>query len=182
MNLEALKFPIGKFQFDPDVSNEQVQQWINTIASFPEKIEAITKPLSTEQLNWRYRPEGWSIKQVIHHLADSHMNALIRIKLALTENAPVIRPYEESLWAQLNDGLNNDIGASVKIIDGVHEKWAFLLNHLIDQDWNKMYFHPQHQRLFSVKEGLGIYDWHCNHHFAHIQQALDTQGSFGSTE
>ncbi len=180
MNLEALKFPIGKFQFDPDVTRQQVQDWIATIQSFSQEIENIIQPLTTEQLNWRYRPEGWSIKQVVHHLADSHMNAFIRIKLSLTEDAPVIRPYEESLWAELCDGLNNDISASLKIINGVHKKWAYVLNNLSDEQWNKMYFHPQHQRLFSVKEGLGIYDWHCKHHLAHIKQALDNNGNFGS--
>lgn len=180
MNLENLKFPIGKFQFNPDVSFEEIQQWIATIQFLPQEIEKITQSLTIEQLNWRYRPDGWSIKQVVHHLADSHMNALIRIKLALTEDAPVIRPYEEARWAELCDGLNNDISASLKIINGVHEKWAHVLKNLSDEQWNKMYFHPQHQRLFSVKEGLGIYDWHCKHHLAHIKQALDSNGEFGS--
>lgn len=180
MNLEALKFPIGKFQFDPDVSNEQVQQWIETIEALPSQLEELTKSITKEQLNWRYRPEGWSVKQVVHHLADSHMNALIRIKLALTEDAPVIRPYEESLWAQLCDGLNDDISSSIKIINGVHEKWVHVLKNMSEEQWQKMYFHPQHQRLFSIKEGLGIYDWHCKHHLAHIKQALDNKGNFGS--
>lgn len=180
MNLEELKFPIGKFQFDPEVSKEQLKQWINTIETFSEEIEIITKSISIEQLNWRYRPEGWSVKQVVHHLADSHMNALIRIKLALTEESPTIRPYEESLWAQLFDGLNNDISASLKIISGVHERWTQVLKNLSEKEWNKTYFHPQHQRLFSIKEGLGIYDWHCKHHLAHIKQALDSNGEFGS--
>ena len=180
MNLEELKFPIGKFQFDPEISNDQLKLWIHTIETFSEELEIITKSLSVEQLNWRYRPEGWSVKQVVHHLADSHMNALIRIKLALTEESPTIRPYEEALWAQLVDGLNNDISASLKIISGVHERWTQVLKNLSEEEWNKMYFHPQHQRLFSVKEVIGIYDWHCKHHLAHIKQALDNNGKFGS--
>lgn len=180
MNLEALKFPIRKFQFDSDVTRQQLQHWITTIQSFSQEIEKTTQSLTTEQLNWRYRPDGWSIKQVVHHLADSHMNALIRIKLALTEDSPVIRPYEEARWAELCDGLSNDISASLKIINGVHEKWAHVLKNLSDEQWNKMYFHPQHQRLLSIKEGLGIYDWHCKHHLAHIKQALENNGKFGS--
>lgn len=180
MNLEKLKFPIGKFHFDPEISNDQLKLWIHTIETFSEELEIITKSLSVEQLNWRYRPEGWSVKQVVHHLADSHMNALIRIKLALTEESPTIRPYEESLWAQLVDGLNNDISASLKIISGVHERWTQVLKNLSEEEWNKMYFHPQHQRLFSIKEGLGIYDWHSKHHLAHIKQALFNNGKFGS--
>lgn len=182
MNIESLKFPIGKFHFNPNVSKDIVLQWTNTIAVFPRKINTITQSLTDEELNWRYRPDGWSIKQVIHHLSDSHMNAIIRIKLALTENNPNIRPYEEALWAQLNDSINNDITSSLKIIEGIHEKWALLLKQLSDKDWEKIYSHPEHQKSFSIKEAVGIYDWHCRHHLAHIQQALDNKGIFGSTK
>ncbi|MFC4816468.1 MULTISPECIES: YfiT family bacillithiol transferase [unclassified Flavobacterium] len=178
MNLDNLKFPIGQFSFPEDCNQELVVSWIETIASFPMQLKQVVGQLSCVELNWKYRPEGWCIKQVVHHLADSHMNALIRIKLALTEDSPVIRPYEEGLWAQLSDGLNDDISASLKIIEGVHIRWSQLLENLTEKEWNKTYFHPQHQRLFSVKEGLGIYQWHCNHHLAHIRQALNNKGEF----
>lgn len=178
MNLEQLKFPIGHFSFSEDCSQVQLELWKQIIAGFPQRIKKITKNLSPVELNWQYRPHGWKIKQVVHHLADSHMNALIRIKLALTEESPVIRPYEEGLWAELSDGLSDDISSSVKIIEGVHERWSQILENLSDKDWEKMYFHPQHQRLFSIKEGLGIYQWHCEHHLAHIEQALNYKGEF----
>jgi hypothetical protein len=178
MNIEQLKFPIGHFHFSEDCNDNTIAAWKVTIASFPQNLKIVTDGLSSVEMNWQYRPEGWCIKQVVHHLADSHMNALIRIKLALTEESPVIRPYEEGLWAQLSDGLNDDISSSLKIIEGVHERWSQVLESLSEKDWNKMYFHPQHQRLFTIKEGLGIYQWHCNHHLAHIKQALEHQGKF----
>ncbi|MCG2610261.1 putative metal-dependent hydrolase [Flavobacterium sp. SM15] len=178
VELEHLKFPIGRFSCPLEIDSEHLEQWKATIRNFPQQLQEITKNLTVENLNWKYRPEGWTVKQVVHHLADSHINAIIRLKLSLTEDAPVIRPYEEALWAELNDGLNNDVSASLKIIEGVHQRWFQLLDSLNEKDWNRMYFHPQHQRLFSVKEGLGIYHWHCKHHLAHIHQALQYKGEF----
>jgi len=178
IDIEKLKFPIGRFTCPVEINAGNLEEWKATIKTFPKQLKETTEKLSVTELNWNYRPDGWKIKQVIHHLADSHMNALIRIKLTLTENAPAIRPYEEALWAELPDGLNDDISSSLKIIEGIHDRWAYLLENLSDSDWNKMYFHPENQRLFSVKEALGIYDWHCRHHLAHIEQALFHKGTF----
>lgn len=178
LDLEQLKFPIGHFTCPLEIHTAHLEEWKTTIKDFPQQLKSVTETLSNEALNWKYRPEGWNIKQVVHHLADSHMNALIRIKLSLTEDAPVIRPYEETLWAELPDGTNNDISASLKIIEGVHQRWTQLLENLSEKHWNRMYFHPEHQRLFSVKEGLGIYHWHCKHHLAHILQALEYKDTF----
>ncbi len=178
IDIEQLKFPIGRFVCPPEINAENLEDWKTTLKAFPNELKTVTENLSVTELNWTYRPEGWKIKQVIHHLADSHMNALIRIKLTLTEDAPVIRPYEEALWAELSDRFDNNIHSSLKIIEGVHERWSLLLENLSENDWNKMYFHPEHQRLFSIKEALGIYDWHCRHHLAHIEQAIWHQGTF----
>lgn len=177
-DIEKLKFPIGRFTCPEEITSDHLAAWKEKIAAFPQELKRKTVNLSATELNWKYRPNGWNIKQVVHHLADSHMNALIRLKLTLTEDAPVIRPYEEALWAELNDGLQDDIQSSLKIIEGIHERWSLLLQHLSESDWNRMYYHPQHQRLFSVKEGLGIYHWHCNHHLAHIEQAIFYKGTF----
>lgn len=180
IDIENLKFPIGRFVCPPEISAKNLEDWKATLKAFPKELKAVTENLSVTELNWTYRPDGWKIKQVIHHLADSHMNAFIRIKLVLTEDTPVIRPYEEALWAALTDGLSNDIHSSLKIIEGVHERWSYVLEKLSEKEWDKMYFHPEHQRLFSVKEALGIYDWHCNHHLAHIEQALLHKGAFNN--
>lgn len=178
IDIEKLKFPIGRFVCPPEISARNLENWKATLKTFPKQLKNITEKLSVTERNWTYRPDGWNIKQVIHHLADSHMNAFIRIKLTLTEDAPIIRPYEEALWAELPDGLDNDIASSIKIIKGVHQRWSYLLENLTENDWNKMYFHPEHQRLFSVKEAIGIYDWHCRHHLAHIEQAILHKGTF----
>lgn len=182
MNLESLKYPIGKFQFDSNVTKDKIGEWITTIETFPKEINKIIELLPGDKLNWRYRPEGWSIKQVIHHLADSHSNAFIRIKLALTESNPTIKPYDETLWSVLYDSTSNHITPSLKIIDGVHEKWSLLLKNLSDQEWDRTYFHPEHEKSFSIKEAIEMYNWHCKHHLAHIQQALENDGQFGNTQ
>lgn len=178
LNLDKLKFPIGHFDQHTEVTPEYLALWKTTIAEFPQKLKKVVNALSSEELNWKYRPNGWTIKQVVHHLADSHMNSFIRFKLTLTEDAPTIRPYEEADWANVPDGLSENIEPSLQILDGVHQRWSLLLENLSDSEWNKMYFHPQHQRLFSTKEALGIYDWHCRHHLAHIEQALFHKGEF----
>ncbi|ESU29881.1 metal-dependent hydrolase [Flavobacterium limnosediminis JC2902] len=177
-DIEKLKFPIGRFTCPEEITPEHLKIWKITIREFPQELKKTVENLSITELNWKYRPDGWCIKQVVHHLADSHMNALIRVKLALTEDAPVIRPYEEALWAELKDSLRDDIQPSLKIIEGVHERWSQLLDNFSEHDWNRMYYHPQHQRLASVKEALGIYDWHSKHHLAHINQAFSYKGEF----
>ncbi|KGO90319.1 YfiT family bacillithiol transferase [Flavobacterium suncheonense] len=177
-DLEALQFPIGRFSCPTDIRREDLEHWKTSLREFPAQLNAVLQPLTPAQLNWHYRPEGWTIKQVVHHLADSHINAFTRLKLTLTEDAPVIRPYEEALWAQLPDGVKDDLTASLKIIEGIHERWFYLLNHLTETEWDKMYFHPQHQRLVGLKEMLGLYDWHGRHHLAHIRQAIFHEGNF----
>ncbi|HEY6144352.1 MAG TPA: putative metal-dependent hydrolase, partial [Flavobacterium sp.] len=126
-NLEKLRFPIGHFQKPDSISENDLKTWIATIENFPSKIKKLTSTLSVEELNWLYRPGGWCIKQVVHHCADSHMNSFIRFKLALTEDVPTIKPYEEQLWAELTDGNSNDILPSFQIIEGVHTRWTLLL-------------------------------------------------------
>ncbi|MEO8515661.1 MAG: YfiT family bacillithiol transferase [Flavobacterium sp.] len=177
-NIENLKFPIGHFDAHIEVTTEHLKLWKKTISEFPQKLEKLVSNLSSEELNWKYRPNGWAIKQVVNHLADSHMNSFIRFKLTLTEDAPTIRPYEEADWANVPDGLTENIKPSLQILNGVHQRWSILLENLSEADWNRMYFHPQHQQLISTKEALGVYDWHCRHHLAHIEQALLHKGEF----
>lgn len=177
MNREDLKFPIGSFHFDPDVSSEEFENWKRIMTHFPQKMKETVAHLSLTELHWKYRPEGWTITQVVHHCADSHMNSFIRFKLALTEVTPTIRPYEEQLWAELEDGLSDDLSASIKILEGVHHRWSLLLHSMKINDWEKMYFHPASQKLVTLKEALGTYAWHCEHHLAHIEQALQYKGA-----
>jgi hypothetical protein len=178
MNLETLKFPIGEFQKPISISENDLKTWVSVIENFPNRIKSLTENLSIEQLNLNYRPEGWSIKQVVHHCADSHMNALIRTKLALTEILPVIKPYQEAAWANLIDGKTDSISDSMMLLIGVHSKWSLLLKNLNDQDLEKEYYHPENNRNYKLNEVIGLYAWHCDHHFAHIEQALRYNGKF----
>lgn len=177
-DIEKLKFPLGKFHNPDFISENDLETWIATIEEFPSKIKNLTSALSIEELNWIYRPEGWNIKQVVHHCADSHINSLIRFKLALTEDVPTIKPYEEQLWAELADGNADDISASVKIIEGIHARWALLLKSLSSTALKRQFFHPANLKISSLQETVGVYAWHCNHHLAHIEQALLHKGQF----
>ena len=176
--LEKLKFPIGKCPKIDDVSENDLETWIATIEEFPSKIRNLTSTLSVEELNWVYRPKGWNIKQVVHHCADSHINSFIRFKLALTEDVPTIKPYEEQLWAELADGTSNDISPSLQIIDGVHARWVLLLKSLGETELKRQFFHPANLKISSLEETIGVYAWHCNHHLAHIEKGLLHKGQF----
>ncbi|MFT6981572.1 MAG: hypothetical protein ACJAUD_000336 [Crocinitomicaceae bacterium] len=176
-----LRFPIGKFVTPESISDEQLKEWIESIREFPVSVFGLCSKLSEQEINWIYRPGGWAIKQVIHHCADSHMNSLIRFKLALTEDRPTIRPYKEGLWADLVDSQDNDIRNSINILAGTHKKWVMILLNLRQEDMHRGYIHPEHNKYFSIGEAIGLYAWHCNHHLAHIQLALKSKGSFNAS-
>jgi DinB superfamily len=178
MNLETLKFPIGEFQKPISISENDLKTWISVIENFPNRIKSLTENLSIEQLNLIYRPDGWSIKQVVHHCADSHMNSFVRFKLTLTEENPTIKPYEESLWAKLVDANDDDISASIFIIEGLHKRWTLMLKSLVKIDFKRSFFHPESQTNNTLDTILCFYAWHCDHHLAHIMQALRYNGKF----
>ncbi len=176
--MEKLKYPIGEFQKPISISENDLKTWNSVIENFPNRLKSILKNLSNEQLNWVYRPNGWTIKQVVHHCADSHMNSLMRFKLALTEDLPIIKPYEEAIWAILADVDSDDLKASLQIIEGVHTRWTLLLQSFTNVEFSRKFIHPATGRIFELQESLGIYAWHCNHHFAHIEQALFYKNKF----
>lgn len=177
-NLEKLKYPIGKFQKPDSISENDLKTWIAIIENFPIKIKNLTEKFSVEELNWVYRPNGWSIKQVVHHCADSHMNSFIRFKLALTEDTPTIKPYEEAEWAELTDGNSDTIFPSIQIIEGVHARWTLLLKSFGEKELKRKFIHPANNKTSCLDEVIGIYAWHCNHHLAHIEQAILHKGKF----
>lgn len=175
--MKDLKYPIGKFEKPNLISYDNLDSWIAIIENFPSRIKLITENLTSEELNYIYRPDGWSITQVVHHCADSHMNSLIRFKLALTEDLPIIKPYEEAIWAILAD-VSDDLEPSLQIIDGVHSRWTRLLKSFEDADFSRKFIHPTSGKIYELDQTLGIYAWHCNHHFAHIEQALFYKNNF----
>ena len=173
--LEKLKYPIGKYAKPVEFTTELRQIFIETIANFPQNIKELTSQLTDSQLDTPYRPEGWTVRQLIHHCADSHMNAFIRFKLSLTEDKPTVKAYEEQLWAEQPDYFM-PIDASLLIIDGLHKRWFTVLTNMTNQNFEAEYTHPQTGNKQNLNFMLGLYDWHCNHHLAHISQLKKQMG------
>lgn len=170
-----LRYPIGTFEWGKEVSNDQLQAWIQEMEDLPVQLRLAVKGLSTEQLDTPYRPEGWTIRQVVHHLADSHMNGYIRFKLALTEEQPAIKAYEEALWAELADSVTLPVEVSLSLLDALHLRWTTLLRSLQTDDFGKTYLHPVNGGL-SLREATGLYSWHGRHHLAHITGLKERMG------
>ncbi|TDW45815.1 DinB family protein [Flavobacterium sp. 270] len=167
-DLEKLKYPIGKFTAPSIYSPEYISNNIEEIALFPERLKQETIHLSDEQLDTPYRPDGWTVRQVIHHCAESHMNCFIRIKWALTENNPVIKAYDEVLWADLPDDLEMPIEPTIYLLEGLHFRLAFIMKNLSEADLEKSFIHPENNTEYRIKQIIGSYAWHGNHHLAHI--------------
>lgn len=178
MDIEKLKFPIGKYQSNKTPNSDLISKWIKEIAEFPLTVNRLTTDISIEQLNWKYRPNGWRVKQVIHHCADSHINALMRFKLTLTEQTPTIRPYFEGKWAALDDSLDNNIEDSMNLLNGLHRKWGILLKSLTATQLKLEFIHPEHGKKINLAENIGIYSWHCKHHLAHIKNGIESNGKY----
>jgi len=176
MQLEKLKYPIGKF-IEYDKQDDRAY-CIDQIARLPASLSTLVSDLSAEQLQLLYRPDGWSIKQVVHHLADSHMNSLVRHKLTLTEQEPIIKTYHEQKWALLSDGLQDNLTDSLLLLKAMHKKWVRLLNDMSENDFSYCYVHPAKGKKISLHTNTAIYAWHGEHHIAHIIQALKYQGNF----
>jgi hypothetical protein len=172
MEIEKLKYPVGRHQPKNEYSLIEVEACIKTIRLFPDRLKLTLATISETQLNTAYRPEGWTVKQVIHHIADSHMNAILRFKMALTENNPTIKPYDEAAFARLID-YELPIEPSLNIIESVHQKWIILISGMAPADFFKTYFHPKHQITFTLQQALATYDWHCRHHLAHVNLVLN---------
>lgn len=170
MDLEQLKYPIGTFTVPTTITPDLLAAWVADIAAFPEKLKDEVSQLNEQQLNYTYRPAGWSIRQVIHHCADSHMNSLIRFKLTLTEEVPMIKPYKEDQWAELSDA-QMPVGPSLQLLDALHSRWVNLLNTLTEQELARCYYHPEQQKEIDLRTTIGLYAWHGNHHLAHVKQA-----------
>lgn len=166
-NLELLKYPIGRFVAPAELSADQFKEYITAIAEFPVRLRKEIAGLSDEQLDTPYRPGGWSVRQVVHHCADSHMNGLTRFKLALTEERPIIKPYREDLFAELADSqILPEV--SLDLLTGIHSRWITLLKSMTPDNFKRTYVHPEYGKDFSLREATSLYAWHCDHHLAHI--------------
>ncbi len=164
-----LKFPIGKFILPTDFSIDQIGTWIETIDRLPSNIEEELNLLSNDQLDLSYREGSWTLRQVIHHLADSHMNSYIRFKWSLTEQRPLIKAYDEKAWARLEDARVMDPNISLGILKGLHQRWTYLLKHMTEEDFNRSFIHPESNYEYSLWVATALYAWHSDHHLGHIK-------------
>ena len=170
------RYPIGKYE-PQSFSTEQKRKWLQDIQFLPALLEAAIENLDEHQLNQPYREGGWTIKQLVHHVADSHMNAYVRFKLALTEDKPTIKPYDEKRWAELDDVNRVPVNISITLLYTLHSRWHAALLLLEDEKWEKCaVIHPQHGREMSLWFLLGMYAWHGKHHVAHISALKDKMG------
>jgi hypothetical protein len=162
-----MKYPIGPFDRTTPYTDERIQAAIADIEAFPNQLRLKLDGITSLQLNTPYRDGGWTIRQVVHHLADSHMNAFMRFKLALTEDNPTIKPYHQDGWASTADNLTG-IELSVSILDGIHARLAAILKSMSAEDWSRTFVHPEQNRTITLGETCCLYAWHGNHHIAHI--------------
>jgi uncharacterized damage-inducible protein DinB len=168
MTADDLRFPIGRFTYAGPATAEERRQRIAQIERTPEELRAAARGLSAAQLDTPYRPGGWTVRQVVHHLPDSHLNAFIRFKLALTESSPTIKPYAEARWAELGDVAGTPIEVSLRLLDALHERWVVLLRSLAPAEFERTLFHPERNATMTLDELLALYAWHGPHHTAHI--------------
>lgn len=170
---DKLRYPIGMLALPDEITDVHIGEWIKFIEEFPARLEAAVRELGNAALAKNYRPGGWTGLQVVHHCADSHTNAYIRFKLALTEDMPEIKPYKEDRWAELADSKNMPAESSIALLVPLHTKWVFLLKSINEIDFSRKYYHPDEKREFTLAEALGLYAWHCEHHLAHLDLLRD---------
>jgi hypothetical protein len=169
-DLEQLKYPIGKFSRPISITQDDITRWIAEIESLPSKLRNAVKTLNDTQLDTPYRPDGWTVRQVVHHLPDSHLNSYIRFKLALTEDNPTVKPYFEERWAELPDGKTAPIEPSLTLLESLHQRWALTLRYITSEQWQRTFFHPESKKEFRIDGILALYAWHGKHHLAHITE------------
>ena len=171
--IEQLTYPIGKMPVEKEVSLSETKKNINSIIRLPEQLNLVVCNLQANEMQFTYRPGAWNIAQLIHHLADSHLNIYTRFKLALTEDQPIIKPYDENLWAELADAkTTEDTSFSVMLLIALHHRLGIFLNNLIESELKRCIFHPEQQKLISIARMCEMYSWHGEHHVAQIKTAL----------
>jgi hypothetical protein len=162
-----LRYPIGKFAAPDAITPQHLQNATDAIAALPSELRQAVRGFSDAQLDTPYRPDGWTVRQLIHHIADSHMNAFIRMRKALTENEPEISAYDEKAWAELPDSRHAEVELSLALIDSLHKRWAMMARSLDDSQWKRAFKHPE-RGLVRLDYNALLYGWHCKHHLAHI--------------
>ncbi len=174
--MSDLRYPIGKFAFEAPGTEEQRREWIDDIAGLPALVGAAVNGLDDAQLDTPYRPGGWTVRQVVHHLPDSHLNSYLRFRKALTEDRPTISGYDEAAWAELTDARAAPVALSLTLLEGLHARWVVLLRSLRPQDYARAFVHPESGREVELERNLALYAWHGRHHLAHITSLKERMG------
>lgn len=172
--LEELRYPVGKFEAPDPIAPHHLEAWISEIDAFPAKFRAAVEPLSPSQLDTPYRPGGWTVRQVAHHLADSHMNSVLRFKWALTEDRPTIKPYFEDRWATLADTRDVPVGVALDLLTALHRRWVGLLRGMTPEDFRRELMHPE-SGILRLDRITGLYAWHGRHHLAHVTRLAERE-------
>jgi hypothetical protein len=170
-----LRYPVGPFEFKGPLNDQQRQQFIDQIEETPARMRDSVAGLAHEQLDTPYRPEGWTVRQVVHHMPDSHTNAYVRFKLALTEDQPTIRAYDENLWAKLDDASHAPIDISLDLLESLHRRWVLFLRSLKGKDFERSFLHPEIGTV-TIDRNIALYAWHGRHHVAHITSLRERMG------
>lgn len=173
--LEQLRYPVGHFVCPENISHDQIQSWILDLERLPAQLEKLVATLNDDQLDTPYRPEGWTIRQVLHHIPDSHHHSYIRFKWAMTEDNPLIKAYHEQAWAEQAD-YKGPIAPSLLHLKAVHAKLVYYLKGLSETDLERTFRHPESKATLTLKENIGVYAWHGKHHYAHIQTLINRKG------
>jgi DinB superfamily len=173
--MSNLSYPIGKCEYIPESTPAQRKHWVDNIAATPANLRQAVAGMDDAKLDTPYRPGGWTVRQVVHHVADSHINSYVRFRLALTEDSPSITAYDEKAWAELYDARTLPIEVSLGLLDGIHARWASLLRHLDEAAFHRAFIHPELGPV-TVDRALQLYSWHGRHHIAHITSLSERSG------
>lgn len=162
------RYPVGRFEWAGSATDGERRKWIAELAEAPAHLRAAVEGLTEAQLDTPYREGGWTVRQVVHHLADSHMNSYVRFRLALTEETPTIKPYDENSWAELPDARSGPPEPSLALLEALHMRWVALLRTLSPSEWEREFVHPEHGARSTLSRTLAVYAWHGRHHVAQI--------------
>ena len=171
-----LRYPIGPFSIEEPVSKAQRLTWIEALAALPEQLRNAVAGLDEKQLETPYRSGGWTVRQVVHHVADSHLNSYVRFRWTLTEDTPTIKAYDETRWAELPDAKAAPVEVSLKLLESLHVRWVHLLKALDDEAFKRSFVHPETGETVSLERSLALYAWHGRHHCAHITALREREG------
>jgi hypothetical protein len=176
LTLETLRYPVGRFVLPEKVTATEITAMIKTIEELPTALRKAVSNMSEAQLTTPYRDGGWTVRQVVHHLFDSHSNAYTRMKLSMTEDHPTIRPYKEALWAEHEDGRNAPVELGLNLLELLHKRWLIFMHSLSEKDLQRTFYHPEAKRIQTIAQTIGQYAWHSRHHLAHITELKKRMG------